>query len=129
VVADLAPFPDVEALLIALVADLLPAGTVFPPDLQEQLPYGRILRRPGGGDDQITDSARVDVEIAAATRAQARELAAAVQQRLISGPAAVPGHGVMDRAVTESGPHRVLHEDPAVRCVQATYTVSLRRRA
>ncbi|WP_073946523.1 hypothetical protein [Streptomyces kebangsaanensis] len=124
--ADLAPYPDIEDLLVQALADLTSTGTVYPPDLEAQLPFTRV-RRVGGGDDRRTDTALVEVETAAATRAQAWQVARQVQQRLISGPFHAPGAGVMDRAQTEIGLRGVLHDNPAVRCVLATYSVSARR--
>lgn len=123
---DLAPFPDVEDLLVQALADLSDAGTVYPPDLEDVLPFTR-LRRVGGQDDRRTDTALVDVETAAATRATAWTIARAIQQRLISGPLTVPGLGVMDRAVTEVGLRGVVHENPDVRLVLGTYRISARR--
>ncbi|MGW5122969.1 phage tail termination protein [Streptomyces sp. NPDC004069] len=123
---DLAPFPDIEDLLVQALADLTQTGTVYPPDLERQLPFTRV-RRVGGGDDRRTDTALVEVETAAGTRAQAWEMARKVQQRLTSGPLLVPGAGVMDRAQTEFGLRGVLHDNPKVRCVLATYSVSARR--
>ncbi|MDG9703812.1 hypothetical protein [Streptomyces sp. DH37] len=134
--ADLPPYPDVEDLLIARLADLGPTGSVYPANLHELLFAGVDgqehfirIRRVGGEDDLRTDRPRVDIEIAAATRAIAWRVARAVQQRMISGPARVPGVGVMDRARTEVGLRAVLHENPAIRCVLATYRASLRRSA
>ncbi|WP_335936620.1 hypothetical protein [Streptomyces sp. PTD5-9] len=124
--ADLALFPDIEDLLVQALADLSRTGTVYPPGLEGRLPFTRV-RRIGGGDDRRTDTALVEVETAAATRAQAWQVARQVQQRLISGPLRVPGAGVMDRAVTDVGLRGVLHDNPAVRCVLATYRVSARR--
>ncbi|MFD5468898.1 hypothetical protein [Streptomyces sp. NPDC127105] len=124
--ADLAPFPDIEDLLVQALTGLTQTGTVYPPGLEKHVPFTRI-RRIGGGDDQRTDTALVEVETAAGTRAQAWQVARQVQQRLISGPIHVAGVGVMDRAQTEIGLRGVLHENPAVRCVLATYSVSARR--
>ncbi|RDG37961.1 phage tail termination protein [Streptomyces corynorhini] len=125
---DLAPYPDLEYLLVqALAVPALPAAvTVYPPDLEQRLPMVRVVRL-GGADDGRTDAARIEIETAAATRAQAWEIARSVQQLLLSGPLLVPGAGLIDRAVTEDGPHGVLHDNPAVRCVAATYRVSARR--
>ena len=134
--ADLAPYPDVEDLLIAALADLGSTGSVYPDDLHERLFSGIDgqehfirIRRVGGEDDLRTDRPRVDIEIAAASRALAWRVARTVQQRMISGPARVPGIGVMDRARTEIGLRAVLHENPNIRCVLATYRASLRRSA
>jgi hypothetical protein len=124
--ADLAPFPDVEDLLVQALADLSKTGTVYPPDLEDEVPFTRV-RRVGGTDDRRTDSALVDVETAAATRAAAWPVARAIQQRLISGPLHVAGVGVVDRAVTEVGLRGVVLDNPALRAVLGTYRLSLRR--
>ncbi|MFE6282435.1 hypothetical protein [Streptomyces sp. NPDC057877] len=124
--ADLAPFPDVEDLLVQALADLSQTGTVYPPDLDSSVPFTRV-RRVGGTDDRRTDSALVDVETAAATRAAAWPVARAIQQRLISGPLHVAGVGVVDRTVTEVGLRGVLLDNPDLRAVLGTYRLSLRR--
>ncbi|EPD63176.1 DUF3168 domain-containing protein [Streptomyces sp. HGB0020] len=124
--ADLAPFPDVEDLLVQALADLSTTGTVYSADLDDELPFTRV-RRAGGTDDRRTDSALVDVETAAATRAQAWQVARAIQQRLLSGPLHVAGVGVVDRAVTEVGLRGVLLDNTRLRGVLATYRLSLRR--
>lgn len=85
------------------------------------------VRRLGGGDDGRADRPRVDIETAAATRAEAMKIARAVQQRMISGPLFVPGVGLMDRATTEMGPQEVTDADPHTRHVAATYECHTRR--
>jgi hypothetical protein len=124
--ADLPPFPDVEDLLSEAFTDLGETGSETPDDLQDHLPFIRITRI-GGSDDRRTDTSRVDVDCFGATRAQAWQIARAVQQRLISGPTHVPGTGLIDRARTELGPRRAAHPDQNVRRVLATYRVSARR--
>jgi len=125
-VADLAPYPDVEEVLADALVEFGETGSTYPADLEAHLPFVRI-RRTGGDDDRRTDRPLVDVEVAAATRAHAWEVSRLVQQRLLSGPFRVPGAGIVDRASTQIGLRRVLHENPNIRCVLATYTVSLRR--
>lgn len=124
--ADLAPYPDVEEVLADALVEFGETGSTYPAALEAHLPFVRSRRR-GGADDRRTDSPLVDVEVAAATRAQAWDVARRVQQRLIGGPIRVPSVGIIDRAKTEIGLRDVLHENPNVRCVLATYTVSLRR--
>ncbi|MFE9337765.1 hypothetical protein [Streptomyces sp. NPDC007063] len=124
--ADLAPFPDVEDVLADALAGFGETGSEYPADLEAHLPFVRI-RRTGGDDDRRTDRPLADVEVAAATRAQAWEIARQVQQRLLSGPIRVPGVGIVDRASTQVGLRHVLHENPNIRCVLATYRPSLRR--
>lgn len=124
--ADLAPFPDVEELLAQALTEFGETGSEYPAELEAHLPFVRSLRA-GGADDRRTDSPLVDIEVAASTRAAAWSTALVVQQRLISSPVHIPGVGVIDRATTEIGPRRVLHENPSVRCVLATYRMALRR--
>ncbi|MEV2277869.1 DUF3168 domain-containing protein [Nocardiopsis sp. NPDC049922] len=124
--ADLQPFPDIEDVLCEALADLGETGSETPADLQDHLPFIRPTRI-GGSDDRRTDTSRVDIDCFGATRAQAWQVARAVQQRLISGPVHVPGVGLIDRARTELGPRRAPHPDETVRRVLATYRVSTRR--
>lgn len=123
---DLAPYADVERLLVAVLADFGQVGTVLPSDLHAKLPFVRP-RRIGGADDRVTDVARVVVDVFAVSRAVAWDLALRVQQRMISGPRLVPGAGVIDRATTNVGPQDAPYEDSRVRLVTAIYDVSSRR--
>ncbi|KWT61830.1 hypothetical protein ADL21_11125 [Streptomyces albus subsp. albus] len=123
---DLAPFPDIEDVLVRALADFGTCGTVTPADLQHRLPFVRP-RRLGGGGGKVTDGPRVDIDVTARTRAEAMSIARAVQQRLLSGPLRVPAAGIIDRAVTEMGPHEVPADDPHLRRVVATYRLAARR--
>ena len=117
------PFPDIEAALVASLG----TGTVtrLPADLQTRLPLRRV-RRVGGGDNRITDVARVDIEIYAASRAAAMDAAREIQQRLISAPF-IADDVVIDRCTTEVGPHEVAYPDETTRLVSATYRIAARR--
>ncbi|MGC9544024.1 tail completion protein gp17 [Streptomyces sp. UG1] len=128
--ADFQPFPNIEALLVAALAEFGTCGQTFPPakELAASLPFIRV-RRLGGGDDRRTDRPRVDVEVAAKTYSQAMDIALKVQQRLISGWLFVPGVGLMDRALTELGPNEVTDADPHTRHIVATYECHTRRSA
>lgn len=121
-----APYPDVEALLIAALSRFGQAGTVLPDGLDE-LPLFIRARRIGGRDDRITDAARMAVDVFAPTRAAAWEQARLIQQHLISGPRAIPGAGIIDRVRTEVGLQEAAYDTPGVRCVTAIYVVSCRR--
>ncbi|KAB2344878.1 tail completion protein gp17 [Actinomadura rudentiformis] len=125
-----APWPDIEELLLHVLADLTTGTvvTVTPPDLQQHLPVIRV-RRLGGSDNRVSDTARVDVDVYAATRAEAHALGEAVRQRLLVAPHVVagPSGGVIDRVVTEVAPHSVTHPDPGTRRVTATYRTTARR--
>lgn len=123
---DLAPFSDVERMLVDVLADFGGTGTVLPTDLPSKLPFVRP-RRIGGTDDGVTDRARVVIDVFAGTRAQAWDVARRLQQRMISGPRRVPGVGIIDRATTNVGPQDAPYEDQRVRLVTAIYDVSSRR--
>lgn len=122
--ADLPPFPNAEDVAITAIEGLFPnpsnVGTETPSDLQDRLPFGRV-RRIGGVDDQFTDSARVIVDVFAATYAAGSALAEAVRQRLRSAPAP------LDRVLTLTGPAELPWEDPGTRRWSATYRLDLRR--
>lgn len=127
--ADLTPFPDVEEVLIEGLAHFGEVGSVFPPDLADRLADGQVfvrVQRLGGGASRITDAPRVDVDVAASTRAAAMDAARRIEQRLTSGPVRT-SRGVVDRGSAEMGPHRVAAEDEQVRHVVATYRLSTRR--
>lgn len=125
--ADLAVWPDVHDVLFLLFADLCDnvVGPKRPPSYQDLMPLVRV-RRLGGSDDRITDTARVDVEVYAATYATARDLAGACQQRLLNRPH-ITAAGSIDTVTTESSPAEIPHDDQAVRLVAATYRISFRR--
>ena len=123
----LASFPLVARIVAARVDDLGTTGGETSTALQTELPFIRI-RRIGGSDDRVTDTARVDVRVYEVDLSAAEELSETIRQRLISGPAATV-HGVMDRAFTEAGPLEVPGPDPdRYRVVSTTYRVSVRRR-
>jgi hypothetical protein len=124
---ELAAWPDVHDVLFALFQDLADtvAGPRRPPNYQDQMPLVRV-RRLGGADDRITDVARVDVEVYASTYPTARDLATALQQRLLAAPHITPA-GRIDTVETEVGPREIPHDDQAVRLVAATYRISFRR--
>jgi hypothetical protein len=120
------PYADVERMLVVDLAGFGQTGTVLPDGLPDALPFVRT-RRIGGTDDGVTDRARVVVDVLAATRGQAWDVARHLQQHMLSGPRAVPGAGIIDRATTDVGPQDAPYEDVRVRLVTATYNVSSRR--
>lgn len=122
--ADLPAWPDIEDVLIEALVDFGEVDSMFPADMQGRLCVR--VQRLGGSAGRITDSPRVDVDVAAPTRAQAMEVARKIEQRLTSGPVRT-SVGVIDRGVTEMGPHRAPSADEHVRHVVATYRLSTRR--
>jgi hypothetical protein len=127
-----ASFPDIEDALCDVLADLAYTGTETPADLQALLAAssgtGNVIRvrRVGGPDDGITDTARIDIDCFATRRSAVVALAETVRQRLISGPHAT-GSTVIDYVTTETGPVDLPWDDPKVRRRTATYTVRARR--
>lgn len=125
----MAPFPDVERALLDLIAPLLGSaeqtGTETPADLQQRLPFGRVTR-VGGPDDGISDRAVVDVDVFAATRSQAYDIAESVRQLLLAAPHAVAGV-VLDSVGTIVGPRELPWADENVRRWSATYRAVARR--
>jgi len=126
--ADRAPYPDTEAVLVDLLLDLADggAGTVTPNDLQDVMPYLRV-KRFGGLDDLWTDAALVSVDAFAGDRTTAHTLAEAVRQRLLTFPHTLDG-ATIDRVTTTAGPSEVAwSDDQSVRRFTATYRVTVRR--
>lgn len=119
---DLAPFPDIEALLVTALAEFGETGTVTPDDLQSRLPFLRIRRLPGTGN-LITDAPRVEILAFADTRAEAWSIAEGVRQRLLSNIRAVPK---VDR-VTSDGLQEFPWPDQSLRVVLSNYDVRTRR--
>jgi hypothetical protein len=68
------------------------------------------VTRQGGGDDGITDAARVEVIVIAASEAETETLSEEIRSFLLDGP--VEGAGkVIDKVRTEVAPRRVPYPD------------------
>lgn len=123
-------YPDIERVLCDHLADLGTCGTRTPGDLQTELPFIRV-RRVGGIDDQVTDRARVDVEVFTSTRAAGEVAAEHIRQRLsVRGPLYVTSGGrlvVVDRTLLLSGPVELAWPDPVIRMFHASYQLECRR--
>lgn len=125
--AQLAAFPDIEQalwLLLPNAVDGLTAGSVTPADLASHLPFARVICH-GGGDDSITDTSRVTIDIFAATRAAAMATAETVRQYLTQPGG--PGDP-FDIITTDSKPQDIPWNDANnPRRVSASYRVDCRR--
>lgn len=119
---DLAPFPDVEALLVTALSEFGATGTVTPDDLQSRLPFHRIKRLQGSGN-LISNNPRVEIITFTTSRAESWRLAALIEQRLISNIRAVPK---VDKAIS-SGLTEIPYEDQNIRAVLHSYELSTRR--
>lgn len=90
-------FPDAEAVTISLLTAALPAGVTvgseWPEALTDNLPVVAVSL--GGGGSQlkgVTRAATLDCDVLAATKAEARDLAALVSAHLLAAQGSVqPG--------------------------------------
>lgn len=124
--AELAPWPDVEAALEDILEDLAPTGTTTPAKLQETLPFIRI-ERFGGDDDRITDANLITIDTFAAVRADSKALAETIRARLLSGPLTT-GSTTLDTTTTATAPSEVpWSDDQSIRRFSATYRITARR--
>ncbi|MER7696165.1 hypothetical protein [Streptomyces sp. NPDC096095] len=130
---DVGLWADVELLVMTGLRPLLPGVRVvdeLPDRLETRVPLVSVLV-VGGGDDEITDTATVDVAAFAATRAAAWALAEQTR-RAMHALAATHNAGqkvVIDDVSTQERPAVVPYGNPAVRRAVATYAVSTRTRA
>lgn len=85
-----APMPDVEQVAIDLLADVLDdavtVGSEWPEDLEQNLPVVAVSLGPGGGSaiKAVTANRGLDIDVLAATKSEARDLAALVSAHLIA---------------------------------------------
>lgn len=80
---DLAPFPNVKNVAVALLNGLVDADTKTPPNLGSALPFARVTGS-GGTSDAITARRVIDVDVFAATEKACDDLAELIEQRLTS---------------------------------------------
>jgi hypothetical protein len=124
-------FPDAEGAVIGLLAGLVADGSIgseTPEDLESAAPFIRVTRT-GGGDDMVTDTATVSVDVFAASGDDARSVAEQARATLTL-PVSMGGvpKGSIDRAVTVTGPASLPPTDSDnLRLVVASYRVSMRR--
>ena len=124
---DRSPFPDIEAALVDLFADLAGTGTVTPANLQDAMPFIRI-QRFGGEDDGFTDASLVAIDAFSAVRADAYALAESIRQRLLANLPNIVDGITIDNATTATGPNEVQwSDDQTVRRFAASYRVTARR--
>lgn len=127
-------FPDAETAVQDIIADLVGGvehvGSETPNDLQQRLPFARVTRI-GGGDDGVTDTAELDVDVYGTRRTATWMLAEAVRERLLAGPHALTVDGiavVCDRVSTITGPFQPPGgDDDTVRRFAASYSARFRR--
>lgn len=125
---------DIEYAATLILRVALPGARVvneLPADLDKKLPLVQVQILPGGGDDQVTDTALVDVDVFAATRTGMWDLARDSRAALLAASGQhVPGaRVVIDSAETSSRPAPVSYGNPAIRRAVATYALTSRAQA
>lgn len=121
-------FPDIETLLMGLLASLGTCVTATGPTLDTDIQTTPTIRivRTGGGDDRITDKARVSIDVFAKDWATAQSTAEAVRQALLVYPIKT-SLGVIDEVITNTGPAEIPWDNPRVFRRNASFTISMRR--
>lgn len=119
---------DVELLLIGWLQARLPDAVVrdeLDNRLAEELPTVQVQRAGGQDDGLRLDRALVDIDVYAATRAEATALAATIRG-LVLGElrGSVTGVAVIGRTGTVSSPAARPYENPLLRRVGATFEIS-----
>lgn len=118
---------DVEVVLTTWLRATFPGMrtcTELPADLAGVLPVVQVVT-VGGAGSRFTDSPRVAIDVYAATYGAARSLALEIkdQLRFLRGPAD-PG-AVVQSVRVDSEPANRPYENPAVRRMGSSYTVTL----
>lgn len=90
------PMPDAEAVAIGILAPLrddgVTVGTEWPEDLAAHLPAVAVTRGGGGGGIRyVTDEPTLDIDVLAADKATAHDLAQDVRARLLAARGTVQG--------------------------------------
>ncbi len=117
-------YPNVEAVLCDLLADLAPTVTFRDPEREP--PYV-FVRRTGGSEDGVTDRPTVRVEVLHHSYAGAQELTNLVRQRILSA-GCTNVNGVLIDTTDEITAHQVYqYFDPDDRNITSTYRLSFRK--
>ncbi|WP_327222980.1 hypothetical protein OG229_02230 [Streptomyces platensis] len=120
---------DVEVLLIGWLQGQLGDGIVVRDELDNnllaELPTVQV-ERVGGTDDTFRlDRALVDIDVYAATRGAAADLAAVIRGLLLQLPGSTVGGAVIGRVRTESAPVKRPYENTGLRRVGGTFSLYL----
>ncbi len=100
-------------------------GTQTPADLETRMPFIRIVRSPGGPTDRLDDVARLEVDVFAATYAEAEPMSRRIRDWLIfNGPHRTQAV-IFDKIKCDSGPQELPWSD-TVRRFGASYTAVTR---
>jgi hypothetical protein len=121
-------FPDVESLLMTLLATKGTCVTFVPTDLKTKILTTPVIRinRTGGGDDRITDRARVSIDVFASSWEGARKTAEDIRQVFLAWPIKT-STGVIDEVITDRASIDIPWDDPDVFRRNASYAITTRR--
>lgn len=129
-------FCDVEALLIRWLSDQLPHVRVLatlPTGVEHTLPVVQVLRVGGAAVHQpfspggpLHDRADLDVDVYAATRPDAVDLAGHLSQLIPQARSIKLPGGVVTQVIENAGPAWRPDYNPQVARVGATYELTLR---
>jgi hypothetical protein len=125
----LAPFPDAEAVAMALLGGLAPTVTATPGSITS--PVIRV-QRVGGGDDYFTDYPRVEVAVFYPVQqdgdtAAAWVLAEQCRQAVLAARNTTVAGALVDNANNVTPPQQIPWDNPLLRLIAATYQLAIRR--
>jgi hypothetical protein len=121
-------YANVEAVLVAYLATVPGIQAVrveTPNDLTSLLPFVQVTR-VGGGDNYITDSAIVDLDVIAATRDAASDAARAVHNSMMHLRHTAVNGVLIDLVETVTGPMWVNYQDENVQRYVSSYQIDSR---
>lgn len=121
-------FADVESLLVtylAAIAGVQGVSVDLPQDVRNHLPFVQVTR-VGGGDDYVTDSATVDVDVFHNSRANSSEVARTVHAAMMHLRHTSINGVLVDSVETITGPLWIDYEDEHLLRYVATYLVETR---
>lgn len=121
-------YADVEQVLVAYLPASIPSLTAAvetPNTLLQSLPFVQVTRI-GGGDDYITDSALVDLDIFSTSRANASATARLVHNAMMHLRHTAVGGVLIDHVETISGPFWVNYQDENVQRYVSSYLIESR---
>lgn len=122
----LAPWPDVEDVLLAMLAPEAETRLVRPDEITT--PFITVQGLPGGGGDRITATFRAEVQCYAVNDYDAcRDMAKRCQQRILASIGEEYVGACVDNVSTETHPTYASYGDPDVVRFVATYRLSFRR--
>ncbi|MGH3439975.1 MAG: hypothetical protein ACRDRN_26470 [Sciscionella sp.] len=119
-------YADVEALLVTYIGGItgIAGASVELPNMPS-LPFA-LITRIGGGDDYITDSPQVDIDIFNTTRATALATARIVHAQMMELRHTAVNGVLVDHVETITGPMWVNYQDETLQRYVASYRVDSR---